>query len=229
MSKHFQTELDTLKGKLLTLSARVEEALSKATRAVAERNELLATEVVREDREIDKLEVTVEEECLKILALHQPVASDLRYIVATLKINNDLERIADLAVNIADRAVDISKFAPINAPFDFSTMSQITLKMLNMALESLIRLDADMAKKVRLEDDRVDEINREMYSKVVDRIRENVHESEVLIQYLSVSKHLERIADYTTNIAEDVIYMAEGEIVRHSDQSRAETLGKKNN
>lgn len=221
MSKHLQIELEQLKKKLLALSSRVEESVSKAVLSVAERNELRAKEVIKDDMEIDLSEVNVEEECLKILALHQPVASDLRYLVATLKINNDLERIADLAVNIADRAIDIRQCAPIEAPFDFTTMAKVTCRMLNNALESLIRHDPELAKQVRIEDDKVDAIHREMYKLVCEKIRENVNNTEVLIQYLSVSRHLERIADYATNIAEDVVYMTDGDIVRHRDRKNS--------
>ena len=215
MKTHLQAALDLLKKKLLFLSSDVEKNFNLAVRALTERNSTLAKEVAQTDHLIDLYEVEVEEECLKILALHQPVASDLRYIVAALKINNDLERIADLAVNIAERALRISAAADIRPPFDVNAMAGKTRDMVSKALDSLIQLNADGAQWVRRADDEVDMMNREVYEIIFNEIRKTPENLEVLIDYLSVSKHLERIADYATNIAEDVLYMIEGQIIRH--------------
>jgi phosphate transport system protein len=174
--------------------------------------------VIEKDLEIDHSEVEVEEECLRILALHQPVAIDLRFIVAALKLNNDLERIGDLAVNIAERALFLSRVTPPVIPFDFNEMAQRTRDMLKQSLDALVNMDIELARRVCAEDDEVDRINREMYVHVKQAIRQHPHHLEALVHLLSVSRHLERIADHTTNIAEDVIYMIEGEIVRHKTE-----------
>jgi phosphate transport system protein len=218
MTKHFQNELERLKKKLLTLSAIVEESVEKAVRSISNRDVQLAREVIENDRSIDLLEVEVEEECLKILALHQPVAVDLRFVVAVLKINNDLERIGDLAVNIAERSAYLGQKKPIEMPFDFATMEKKTRRMLEKAIDSLIQVDLEIAREVGAADDEIDAINREMYDQVAKGIRDFPDQTDRLIHCLSISRHLERIADYATNIAEDVIYMIEGQIVRHQPE-----------
>ena len=163
------------------------------------------------------VEVEVEEECLKILALHQPVAADLRFIVAVLKINNDLERIGDLAVNIASRAIKLSaiKTQP-EALIDFQDLESKVQQMLRRSLESLVNLNEEIAKSVCSSDDAIDDINRSIHKQVIQATREHPNDVERFIILLSVSKNLERIADHATNIAEDVLYMIRGEIVRHS-------------
>lgn len=215
MARHLENELDALKRKLLALSAIVEETVGRAVKALQSRDEKLGQQVVEADNEIDLIEVDLEEDCLKILALHQPVAIDLRVVIAALKINNDLERVGDLAVNIAQRAIALSQLKPVEVPFDFDTMARKTRAMLRQALDSLIDMDARSAHEVCRLDDEIDEMNRDMYGKVFARIRQNVGDLEAMILYHSAARHLERIADYATNIAEDVIYMIEGTIVRH--------------
>lgn len=216
MSIHLAKEVDALKRKLIDLATLVEESVFKSVKAITERDVALAQTVVEEDLEIDRLEVEVEEDCLKILALYQPVAVDLRYIIAVLKMNNDLERIGDLAVNIGQSAEYLAMFEEVRAPFDFRDMSAKAQKMLEMALDSLINTDKDLARQVIELDDEIDEINREMYRQVEKQIRNQTSPTDCLIRLLTVSRNLERIADHTTNIAEDVIYMIDGEIVRHN-------------
>jgi phosphate transport system protein len=161
------------------------------------------------------MEVDVEEECLKILALHQPVAIDLRFIVTALKINNDLERIGDLAVNIAERSEFLAGQEPISVPFDFEAMAEKTQWMVTESLDSLVDMDCKRAYQVCAADDEVDALNRKMYKQVEASIIAHPRWTRCLFHLLSVSRHLERIADHATNIAEDVIYMVEGKIVRH--------------
>ena len=213
--QHLRREVDRLKRKLLALSAYVEESVQRAVKAVSERDEKLAQRVIDTDFEIDEMEVDVEEDCLKILALHQPVAIDLRFIIAVLKINNDLERIGDLAVNIAERAVSLSKRDKINSPFDFQTMAERVQKMLQKALDALLNADAKLAREVLVSDDEIDEMNRQMYDSIKMGIRQDPDNVDTLIQVLAISRNLERIADHTSNIAEDVIYMVAGDIIRH--------------
>ena len=215
MTKHFERELEWLKKELLELSALVEENVVKSIESLKTRDELLAREVIKSDDVVDHSEVALEEQCLKILALHQPVAGDLRFIISALKINNELERVADLAVNIAERSLVIMRQKLIDPPFDFTHMAQKALSMLARSIDSLIKMDIALAHEVCQADDEVDEINREVYLRVYQLIKEQPDHVEILINYVSVSRHLERIADYATNIAEDVIYLVEGKIIRH--------------
>ena len=215
MTVHLERELDRLKKKILALGAIVEERVRMAIKAMETRDRELAKKVIEADDEIDQIEVDVEEECLKILALYQPVAIDLRFIVAVIKINNDLERIGDIAVNIAERAAFLATQSKVDIPFDFAGMAEKTQSMLKKSLDSLVNMDADLAWEVGAADDEVDAINRDMYLQVQDGIRKDIDKMECLIHLLQASRHLERIADHATNIAEDVIYMINGEIVRH--------------
>ncbi len=215
MERHLQKELESLKKYILSLGAMVEERVRKVIKAFETRDADTAGEVVNSDWEVDEFEVAVEEECLKILALHQPVAVDLRFICAVIKINNDLERIGDEAVNIAERVAYISKRPSIKIPVDYGVMAEKTEHMLKQSLDSLVNLDAGLANKVRLADDEVDDIHVENYDKVKVAIRVQPERVGSLINLLQISRHLERIADHATNIAEEVIYMVEGVIHRH--------------
>lgn len=215
MVRHLQHEIEKLKKKILALGAKVEENLNQAITAAMQRDENLARNLIEKDQEIDRMEVELEEECLKVLALHQPVAGDLRFIVAVLKINNDLERIGDLAVNIAERAASLALLPPIALPFDLTEMAREVRVMLKKSLDALVNLDLELADEVCASDDQVDAINRQAYRQVTAAIRESLEQLESLINLLSISRYLERIADHATNIAQDVIYLLEGDIVRH--------------
>jgi phosphate transport system protein len=215
MSKHFLRELDRLQKHILSLSGIVEENVHKAVTALTKRDVDLAHDVIESDPDIDHAEVDIEEECLKALALYQPVAIDLRLIVAILKINNDLERIGDLAVNVAERAVFLAAQDVVEVPFDFDGMARKAQAMMKRSLDALVNMDAGMARDVCAADDEVDAMNREMYEKVQDAMRRHPDKLASLTNLLSASRHLERIADHATNIAEDVVYMVEGAIIRH--------------
>jgi len=216
MMIHLHKEIERLKKRLLTLCAVVEDNLRQSVRAITERDDPLAEQVIRRDLEIDQSEIDVEEECLKLLALYQPVAIDLRFLVAVLKMNNDLERIGDLAVNIAQRALFLNRQLPIEVPFDLNGLAEKTQTMFRLSLDALVNLDAGLARKVCAMDDEVDEINRQMYDGVKAMIRRQPEHLDALIALLSVSRYLERIADHATNIAEDVLYTVQGHIVRHA-------------
>jgi len=215
MTVHMLRELDKLKKSILTLSALVEESVQQAVLALLKDDLELANKVSVGDDRVNQLEVDLEEDCLKILALHQPVAADLRFIVSVLKINNDLERIGDLAANIADRAIDIREHEKIAPPFDVETMATRVQEMLELALDSLVNVDLKMARKAIKLDDEVDRMHKQSFARVKEQIRQQPEKMDALINYLSVSRYLERIADLATNIAEDVVYMIEGRIVRH--------------
>jgi len=215
MAKHFDRELEKLKKKILSLGALVEERVYLAIKAIESRDPDLAEKIIRLDHEIDETEVEVEEECLKILALYQPVAIDLRFIVAVIKINNDLERIGDEAVNIAERIQSIAKYPNISFHFDYTEMAEIAAAMLKQSLDALVNLDIDMAFRVLTLDDEVDDIQSKAYSQIKQAMREHPKEMTYLINLYLISRHLERIADHATNISEEVVYLIEGEIVRH--------------
>ena len=215
MTMHFRNEVHSLQNRLVELSGKVEDQLHRAVESVRERDAKIATSVLDGDHAIDLAEVQLEEECLKILALHQPVAHDLRFIVAVLKINNDLERIGDLAVNIAERTIFLASEAMPSTAYDFSDMATKTSAMLRESLDALLREDVQMAIHVRESDNEVDEAHRNMYEQIKTSIRETPQHLDALIHLLSISRNLERIADHATNIAEDVIYLYKGEIVRH--------------
>ena len=218
MSVHLQREIDGLKKKILYMGAQVEDAVHQAVDALVTRNSESAQGVIDNDDSVNQLEVEIEEECLKILALHQPVAIDLRYVIAVLKINNDLERIGDLAVNIGERAVYLATHAPIDLPLDFRGMAEKTQLMLTRSLDCMVNLDPSLARQVRASDDEVDEMNRHMYALIEDHMSKHPDRIPELLHLVSAARHLERIADSATNIAEDVIYMVEGEIVRHQPE-----------
>jgi phosphate transport system protein len=215
MSMHLQQEIETIKHRLRSLVATAKDAVEKAVKSVDERDAALAQAVVDGDFELDRAEVGLEEDCLKILALYQPVATNLRVIVSVMKMNNDIERIGDLAVNIAERALFLCSQAPIAAPSDLARMRTKTLAMLTGSVDALVQLDTQRAREVREADDEVDDINRQLFKEFYAAVRKDPEQVERLLSYLSVGRHLERIADYATNIAEDVIYLMEGEIVRH--------------
>jgi phosphate transport system protein len=226
MPVHLRREIENLKTEILTLGAMVEQRVREAMLAIDKRDEKMAKSVIEKDYEIDQKEVEVEENCLKILALYQPVAIDLRFIIATLKINNDLERVGDLAVNIAERAAFLSTQPPVYGAFNFSDMSAKAQKMLKLSLDALVNLSTDTAREVCIFDDEIDAMNRQVYILIQKMILTNPEQTECLIHLLSVSRHLERIADHATNISEDVIYMIEGEIVRHKTEKYKSNLGK---
>lgn len=215
MPRTLEIEIESIKKKLLSICAVVESNVRDAIKALVKRDTKLATKVIDTDEEIDALEVVLEEDCLKTLALYQPVAKDLRFIIAVFNINNDLERIGDLAVNIAERALSLAACAKIDIPFDYTSMAEKVLNMVKRSLDSLVEMDPDLAQRVCEEDDEVDVINRQAYSKVQERIRQYPDRVDCLIQFPAISSELERIADHATNIAEEVIYLVKGEIVRH--------------
>ncbi|MCK4837782.1 MAG: phosphate signaling complex protein PhoU [Desulfobulbaceae bacterium] len=218
MSRHLQREIDNLKKKLLVMGSVVEDMVYLATKSVINRDGRMAKDIITRDPEVDEMEVEIEEDCLKILALHQPVAVDLRFIIAVLKINSDLERVGDLAVNIAERAIYLADqknvfFAEITAE-----MALKVENMLSQSIDSLVNMDVPLAHRVRAEDDKVDELNRDMYARLKEELIAHPQDINCLLHTLSVGRHLERMADHATNIAEDVVYLVEAEIVRHTPE-----------
>ncbi|MDA3885901.1 MAG: phosphate signaling complex protein PhoU [Candidatus Delongbacteria bacterium] len=217
MSIYLQNELRKLKKKIFSQCTIVEENLRFAIKSLLSKDILLAEKVIEKDTQIDNFEIEIEEDCLKMLALYQPVATDLRLIVSILKINTDLERVGDLAQNIGQRAKKLALIEGEVPDFDFNDMCNIALKMLNDSIDSLVDLDMKKAQNVIDTDNEIDAMNSRMYDIFVEQVSKDPHKMKLYLNYLSVSRYLERIADHATNISEDVIYMIEGTIVRHLD------------
>lgn len=214
MSAILRREIEGLKQKILSLSAIVEENVWRAVKSVQDRDPDLAERVIASDSEIDATEVVIEEEVLKILALHQPVAIDLRYIVAILKINNDLERVGDMAVRIARSSGVLVSQPRVDVPFDFPPMADKARSMLKRSLDALVNLDAELAVRVRADDEEVDALDRELCEQVKEAILRQPGRLDALMEVTTISRALERIADLACNITEEVIYMAQGQIIR---------------
>jgi phosphate transport system protein len=221
MPRNIQHEINKLKKMILSLSSLVEDSVNKASASVLNVSKEDAELVIQNDEKIDEMEIEVEEECLKILALHQPVATDLRYIVAIIKINDELERIGDLAVNIAERTLSLTECDKVEIGFDFTKMTEKVTNMLNKSINSLVQFDEKSAHEVLHLDEEIDTIHSQMYVKLREIVNTNTNLLTTGMHYLSVSKHLERIADHAESIAENVIYMIGGEIIRHTHSSNS--------
>ena len=215
MAKHLQRDLDHLQRDLLSLAGLAEAAVHKAIRALRERNVNLAREVIAGDPQIDQEENHLDEECLKLLALHQPVAGDLRRIIAAMLINIDLERIGDLAEEIAERAIHLANSPGLAIPEKLQRMTDLTTMMVRQSLDAFVNVNTQQARVVLRMDDEVDRYNNEMIEEIVTMMKANPNLIEPGLSLFSSVRHLERIADHATNIAEDVVYLVEGEIIRH--------------
>ena len=213
--KHLQRDLERLKKDILTMGSMVEEATNKAITALLDRRPELAYEVRNGDGLIDEKELEIEEDALKTLALHQPVASDLRFVITVLKVNNDLERMGDLALNIAERAAYLCKHDPVPLPDGFGRMGEMVRRMVKQSLDSLVALDTDLARTVLEEDDIVDDCHRDVFGQLQEMMYADRETIERAIHTISASRNLERIADLATNIAEDVVFLVEGDVIRH--------------
>ena len=221
MARHFDRQIEKLKNSLLTLGGYVEQSVEDGLRAIETRDIELAHRVIKGDREIDCLEVDIEEECLHTLALYQPVAADLRFVICVVKINSELERVADLAVNLAEQALFLMDEATVaDIPWNLEAVGFRARSMVKQSLDALVNNDVDLAGRVRESDDEVDRIHREMYQRVKTDIEKNPEDTGRLIDLLNVSRQLERIADHAVNIAEVVIYLVRGEILRHEQKPK---------
>ncbi len=210
----FHRQLDKLFERFLGLGALVEDRIKKACEAIKTKDPELIKFVASSDYEIDQLEIDIEEECLKILALYQPVAKDLRVVIAIIKINNELERIGDYAVSIARRVKDLTQKDIMEYQPDYNDMIEAVLKMFKLALDAIKYQDADIAHRIFILDDDVDKERTKHYERVIEEIKKQPEAARYLIDCYVLARHLERIADRATNIAEEVIYLVEGEIVR---------------
>jgi phosphate transport system protein len=215
MAKHLEKELERLKKLIYTLSARVDESLELAVKSFQESDIELAKKVRANDTKIDDLELEVEEECLKALALYQPVAIDLRFIIAVMKMTSDLERIGDLAADIAKNGMRINRAPKPKIPLDLHQMTYLVKAIVRKSLDSLINIDSYLAREVIQDDLEIDAMKSEMKDEIVQALKREPEHAESLITLLAITHRLERIGDHASNIAEDVIYMVEAEIVRH--------------
>jgi len=221
--RHFHDELSQVKVRLLTLSSEAEAAVQLAVEALLERSPDKAHRVIAADRVIDRMEVEIEEQCLNLLALQQPMAKDLRLIVASIKIANDLERVGDHAVNIAQSADRLSKHRPITPEPEIVEMARLAREMLSDAIEAFVRSDANAGREICLRDDKVDALNRSMFRILLTHMMEDPHSIGSGLELLLVSRNLERIADLATNVGEDVVFVVEGKSIKH----HAEDFGAK--
>ena len=218
MSLHLQKDLERLKKEILKLGNMVETQIDNAILALKNREMSYVDSVLENEAGINDMEVKIEEDCLKMLALHQPVAGDLRFIVVALKVNNDLERMGDFAKNIAKRAREIMQEEPVAVLPEFLNELPNTIrKMVSQSLDSMVSLNKELALEVIAMDEWVDDVNRDMHSEAKRIIRENPDKAELAICLLSTSRYMERIGDLSTNIAEDVVFMIDGKVIRHAD------------
>ena len=215
MTNHLTRAMHNIKKDILSLGAMVEDRFKKTIYAVKTNDLEQAVQIIETDYLVDAQEVEVEEECLRTLALYHPVATDLRLITAIIKINNDLERIADYAVNIA-RRFQISGQNSDFFQYDYTAMAEQAIKMLKLSLDALVSLDGNLAYKVREMDEEVNTMRNEAYNVMKQAIRKNPEKVEEIINMYLISRHIERVGDHTKNIAEEVIYLIDGEIIRHS-------------
>ncbi len=214
MHRNFHREIEGVRQKLLTLGSLVEDRVRKACSVIQTGDIVLAKKIIKTDWEIDEMEIEIEEECLKILALYQPVARDLRFLITVIKVNNEMERIGDYAAQIAKRIKVISKDQDLNFPYDFSEMTDKVMAELKMSLDALVERDVESAHRIFILDQEIDKLRNKAYKKVKKEMSNNPEFAPSLLNFYLLARHLERIADRATNIAEEVIYMVEGEIIR---------------
>jgi phosphate transport system protein len=215
MERHFERELDSLKTMVMKMASMAEENVHDAIRALTERNKPLADQVIEADHRVDALELEIDNAVVDILALQKPVASDLRLIIAGLKINNDLERISDHAVNIAQSVHTLLESSKVNTYLEIPAMSEVTREMLRDALDSFLHLEPEKARAVLRRDDQIDDLNRSNSRHVIDWIREKGLPVEEALDLIRISRNLERIADLSTNIAEEVVFLTQARVVKH--------------
>jgi len=214
-SSHYEKELQEIKNGLIFLGALTEKAILSAMKSLSERNSDIAHKVIRDDEEIDKLDTELEKRCIKILALRQPTAIDLRFITTAIKITGHLERIGDMAVNIAERAIQLNSEPQLKPYMDLPRMAEIVAEMIKDSLDSFIRNDLSMAEKVRQAEQVTDDLNEQIFRELLTFMMEDSHSIHRSLMIMQVSKNLERIADHAKGIADMVTYMVTGECVRH--------------
>jgi phosphate transport system protein len=213
--KRYEEELKKLREEILYMGGLVEDQIQKAIKSLVERDSGLAEVIIERDHEVNRLDVDIDELCIRLLALHQPAGRDLRFITTGLKITTDLERIGDMAVNICERALELNQEPQLKPYIDIPRMAQIAQRMIQQSLDAFVREDTGLALQVCRDDSEVDQLNAQIFREILTFMIENVQTISRATKISSVSKYLERIADHATNIAEMVIFMAKGKSIRH--------------
>ncbi len=216
MYRHFHEELDTLKQTLLAMGGLVEDQIRSVMSALLQGDDTLAQEVIERDQEVNAYDVEVDETCVNLLALHQPAASDLRFITTTMKIVTDLERIGDQAVNIAQRVLELNREPQLKPYIDLPRMAERAQRMVKESLDAFVRRDTQSARRVRAEDAEVDALREQIFRELLTYMMEDPRTIPRAIRLILISRFLERIGDHATNIAEMVVYMVEGKMIRHT-------------
>ena len=216
MQRHFDEELAGLKAKILRMGALVEEQIQQSLKALVDRDEALAQRVIINDHRVNTLDVEVDEVCLELLALYQPTARDLRFITTAMKISTELERMSDLAENICERAIELNEEPQLKPYIDIPIMAERAMKMVWEALDAFVKADSKLARKVLEEDDLVDEMTEQVFRELLSFMMEDPKTISRAIRLSFISKYIERIADHATNVAELVVYLVEGKIIRHT-------------
>ena len=224
--KQYEEELRLIKEKVLRLGGLVEEGIANSIKALVERDTQLAERTIENDHVVNGLEVEIDELCLKVLALRQPAASDLRLITTAVKIITDLERIGDMAVNVCERVLELNEEAPLKPYIDIPRMAEAAQRMLKESLDAFVNGDTDLATKVLVEDDFVDDLNRQIFRELLTFMMEDPNTISRAMKILFISKYIERIADHATNIAEMVVFMVKGKVIRHIKQQEEQERGK---
>ena len=216
MHRHFDDELQSLKEQILRMGGLAEEQVQGALRALVERDSDLARKIIENDRQVNTMDVAIDEDCLRLLALQQPTARDLRFITTAMKISTELERISDLAENICERAIELNEEPQLKPYIDIPRMANWALKMVKDALDAFVNHDAELARKVCRDDDFVDDLTHQLFRELLSFMLENPQTITRAIRITFIAKYLERIADHATNVAELVVYLVEGKIIRHT-------------
>jgi phosphate transport system protein len=218
--RHFIEELDELQKKLLEMGGLVESGVHNSVLSLMDHNETLAQEVLRNEARINQMEIEVDDFAVGLMALYQPMARDLRFLTAAIKINSDLERMGDLAVNIVERALSLIYQPPVKPLIDIPQMAKLVESMVRRSLDSFVKRDSELARAVLLSDDAVDELRDAIYHELIDFMERDSRTVSRAVDLMFVARNLERIADHATNIAEDVLYLVQGVDVRHHAEAR---------
>jgi phosphate transport system protein len=216
MQRHFHEELEALKQTLLAMGGLVEDQIQRVMQALLEHDDALAREVVERDRQVNAYDVEVDEQCVQLLALHQPAARDLRFITTALKIVTDLERIGDQAVNIAQRAIELNREPQLKPYIDLPRMATLAQGMVKGSLDAFVTQDTALARRVCSEDSQVDALKEQVFRELLTFMMEDARTVPRAIRLILISRFLERVADHATNIAEMVVYLVDGKFVRHT-------------
>jgi len=222
METHFQQELNKLKEQILKMGGLAEQAIKNAVEALVKRDTPLAEKTIAEDRHINEMEIAIDEQCLKLLALHQPLAADLRFITSAMRINYELERIGDQAVNIAERVILLNQEPQLKPYIDIPRMAEITKKMVKDVLDAFVNRDPVLARKVCERDDEVDALNDQVFRELLTYMMADPKTITRAVYLIIISRCLERIADHTTNIAEGIIFMVKALVIKHHADAKME-------